>query len=41
MAQMGYQKVITNEKIAKEYQHKFPLEFIGIKRATELEGALF
>jgi DNA repair protein RadA/Sms len=36
MAQLNYRRVITAEKVAREYQGKFDIELIGIKKVEEL-----
>lgn len=37
MSQLNYKKVITSDKIAKEFKGKYKIEIIGIKQARELE----
>lgn len=41
MAQLNYKRVITSKKIANEYNKKFTLEIIGIKKTTELPYHIF
>ncbi|MBT7768012.1 MAG: hypothetical protein HN730_12715 [Bdellovibrionales bacterium] len=36
MAQLNYRRVVTAEKVAREYQGKFGIEIIGISKVEEL-----
>ncbi len=37
IAQLNYKRVVTSEKIAKEFKDKFNVELIGIKSAREID----
>lgn len=36
MAQMNYKRVVTSSKTAKEFEGKFPIQLVGIRRAQEV-----
>lgn len=41
MAQMNYKKLVTSQKVAKEFNGKYPIEIVGVSKASELESILF
>jgi DNA repair protein RadA/Sms len=41
IAQMNYKRVITSERVAKDYKGKFKIEVTGITKASELKNLLF
>ncbi|MDD0854753.1 DNA repair protein RadA [Halobacteriovorax sp. GB3] len=40
LAQLNYKRVVTSVKVAKEYEGKYSLEIMGIKRVQDLEKFL-
>ncbi len=40
IAQLNYKRIITSHKVAKQFENKFPIEIIGIKRASEIDRLL-
>lgn len=40
LAQLNYKRVVTSEKIAKQFAGKFKLEIVGLKKAADLENII-
>lgn len=40
LAQLNYKRVVTSEKIAKQYAGRFNLEILGIRKAADLENII-